>query len=182
MTYQETKDYITKNGITLFTVHSGSDKIKCLPDGTKLYLGIGADGCVSSYGKNTEYRNNKFNYQFYYRWSKYLERGEYTFQLVEEKTLETLEVGDLVVKNDLFGKVMAVIIRNGEETIYVMSYPSNDKTSDDFKKPKGLYSVMTLKKNNYQFYKEEPAAPIEVTIDEIAEWKNINPKLIKIKK
>lgn len=104
-----------------------------------------------------------------------------------EKTLETLEVGDWVQKEDYYRYVLAVLHRNGEKTIYILSQACNQP---DEKDPRSKYTnvditAFELKKNNWTIY-NSPSPLTEITaeeaINEIAKQRGVDPESIRIKK
>jgi len=75
------------------------------------------------------------------------------------KTLETLEVGDIVVEGATFQKILTVQ-GEGELRVYGLSDVSTDLTSDKLKKYNGSYTAFELKEDEYNIYQ-----PSELTED-----------------
>lgn len=109
-----------------------------------------------------------------------------SWQLIE-KTIETLEVGDWVQKDDFYRYVLAVLHRNGEKTIYILSQACNQPDEKDHRSKCTSVDVTAfeLKKNNWTTH-NSPSPLTEITaedaINEIAKQRGVDPESIRIKK
>lgn len=104
-----------------------------------------------------------------------------------EKTLETLEVGDWVKWVErCYRYVLAVIHRNGDRTVYVLSSPCNQPDEKDkaSKQSCGLFTAFDLKEQCYTIT-NSPSPLTEITaedaINEIAKQRGVDPESIRIK-
>jgi len=88
------------------------------------------------------------------------------------KTLETLEVGDRVFdENDEWREILAVIVRRGEKSVYLVSKMDNDLEAWDVR------TAHDLEEDNYKL-KEEPEVK-EMTVKEVSEALGYEVKIIK---
>jgi YHS domain-containing protein len=87
LTYEQFKEYLIKNGITLAKT---TEKFINIPAGNKLYFCSNGD-YISTFDKNTNGLNRKFNYNFYYEWDKSWIKYQGLFEIEEEiKEVETI--------------------------------------------------------------------------------------------
>jgi hypothetical protein len=94
------------------------------------------------------------------------------------KTLETLEVGDWVKKDGDFQRVL-LASGEGELRVYLLSLGNRDKNHDDQKETESFYTAFELKRSGFTL---DTADVLEVDLDEIAAWKGVSGKQIRIKK
>jgi len=100
------------------------------------------------------------------------------FKQMQTKTLENLEVGDLVVETDGdYKRILAKGQENGELTAYLVSYSSEDKNSDDLKDASSWRTAHQLKENNYKPVTEEETE--ELTVAQVCKELGRDIKIIK---
>jgi hypothetical protein len=79
LTYEEFKEHIKKNGITLAKT---TEKFIDIPEGTKLYFDFSKEeDCISTYAGDL---NGQFNYNFDYQWDNSWIEYEGLFEIEEE--------------------------------------------------------------------------------------------------
>ena len=78
------------------------------------------------------------------------------FKQMQKKTLENLEVGDLIVSKDYkYQRILAKGQENGELTAYLTSVYDKNKNHTDLKKASSWYTLFELKDHKYKPVTEE---------------------------
>ena len=125
--------------------------------------------------------------EFYYSSKKYFQEGYEIITLAQfkqmqniKKTLENLEVGELVMDMDNerdYKTVLAKGQENGELTTYLLSGYSKNKNSEALRRVGDWYTVRQLREYNYEPVIEEETK--EMTVKEISKELGYEVKIIK---
>ena len=101
------------------------------------------------------------------------------FKQMQKKTLENLEVGDLIVSKDYkYQRILAKGQENGELTAYLTSSRGEDKNSDDLKKAGAWYTAFELRKDGYKPATEDGEVE-ELTVAQVCKELGRDIKIIK---
>lgn len=106
--------------------------------------------------------------------------GNYTLAPLPMKTLETLEVGDLVKSQGYFRRVLAVLGGEGELRTYALSEVESSLASEGLKEYGAVKTAYDLALYGYTPHVDAPTT-VEVTLEEIAKLKGVSVDQIRVK-
>jgi hypothetical protein len=137
-------------------------------------------GELNDDGSNTAKITAVTNVNFFINDCDHSFKGSGYLEIVnEEKTLETLEVGDTVIYDSCWKKdILAVLHRNGEKTVYVMSEVYKDENDTRRKKIDATWTAYELELRDFS-YPQPQEEMEEVTMEQVCEKFGKNVKIKK---
>jgi predicted N-acyltransferase len=164
LTHDEFLEYIKKNGVTDART---TEDWKKIPEGTliKFYLPYDKK-FISSIKKDLE-ENNQYEYTFDTSWAEsWKESYKGKFEVEVEKTLDNLEIGDVLVDCD--NSEFKILGKLG--LVYFISESDNFNFADDF---------LTIEQIKERFTIKQPKKTLELSLSEIANRLGVDEVKIK---
>jgi hypothetical protein len=108
---------------------------------------------------------------------------DYELTWLNMHPLSNTKAGDFLFDGTYYRRALSDVQypENGELGYVVISYPDRDKNSDDLKWAQKMYTLFELERSGYKPLNDSQPEMVELTIDDVAKLKGVDPKFIRIK-